>query len=188
MKQFVVHKTNFTKKGLLKGNKNWLVWSDLLHERLARRRFQMHYGTVSGTLSRLIRKLKQRPEQRRFWATHFNRKWGHLHFKAHWRYQICIFKCLYYYRDDLFKNLGKATIQKWKTTTSGWRAYVAQKCLCLSSLFIDYYEVAQETGANNRPPKLFHGAITHKTAKWPRHTHYYTFPICNCIQRTCVVG
>ena len=75
-----------------------------------------------------------------------------------------------------------------RATISGWRACVAQKCLCLSSLFIDYYKVAQETGANNRPQKLFHDAITHKTAKWPKHTYYYTFPICNWIHRTCDVG
>ena len=36
-----------------------------------------------------------------FLATHVNRKWGLFHFKAPWRYQICISKCLYYNRDDL---------------------------------------------------------------------------------------
>ena len=36
-----------------------------------------------------------------FWATNVNRNWGLFHFKAPWRYQICIFKCLYYYRDNL---------------------------------------------------------------------------------------
>ena len=42
--------------------------------------------------------------------------------------------------------------------------------------------------ANSRPQKLLHDAITHKTAKWPKETYYYTFPIRNWIQRTCVVG
>ena len=46
---------------------------------------------------RLIRELKQR----RFWAPHVNRKWGPFHFKAPWRSQICISKCLNYYRDKL---------------------------------------------------------------------------------------
>ena len=36
------------------------------------------------------------------------------HFKAPRRYQICISKCLYYYRDDLYKTLGKTTVQKTK--------------------------------------------------------------------------
>ena len=120
MKQFVVHKTNFTKKGFLK-DMEWFV-----ARKTGSGRVQLHYRTVSGTLSRLIRDLKQRPEERRFWATHFNRKWGHLQFKAPWRYQICIFKCLYYYKDDLSKNLGKTTVQKWKKTTS---SYFRLKCV-----------------------------------------------------------
>ena len=45
----------------------------------------------------IIRELKQRC----FWATHVNRKWGLFHFKAPWRSQICISKCLNYYRDEL---------------------------------------------------------------------------------------
>ena len=34
------------------------------------------------------------------------------HFKAPRHYQICISKCVYYYRDDLSKTLGKTTVQK----------------------------------------------------------------------------
>ena len=45
--------------------------------------------------------------QRRFWATHVNRKSILFHLKLPWCYQICIPKCLYYYRDNLFKNWGK---------------------------------------------------------------------------------
>ena len=43
-------------------------------------------------------------------------------FKAPWRYQICISKCLNYYRDDLSEKIGKTIVQKWKKSTSGWRA------------------------------------------------------------------
>ena len=68
-----------------------------------------------------------------FKATHVNRKWGLFHFKAPWRYQICISKCLYYYRDDLFKHLGKNTLKNEKKTTSGWRA-----SLKLSSLMTQH--------------------------------------------------
>ena len=68
-----------------------------------------------------------------FKATHVSRKWSLFHFKAPWRYQICISKCLYYYRDDLFKHLGKNTLKNEKKTTSGWRA-----SLKLSSLMTQH--------------------------------------------------
>ena len=38
-----------------------------------------------------------------------------------WRYQICIAKCLYSYRDDLPKNLFKITAEECKKSTSGLR-------------------------------------------------------------------
>ena len=38
--------------------------------------------------------------QRRFWVKHVNQKWGLFHFKAPWCYQICIPKCLDYYRSE----------------------------------------------------------------------------------------
>ena len=57
-------------------------------------------------------------EQRRFWATHVKRKWYLFHFKAPWRYQICISKCLYYYRGHFSKHLGETTVKKWKKKRS----------------------------------------------------------------------
>ena len=45
--------------------------------------------------------------------------------KAPWRYQICISKCLYYYRDELSKNWAKKPSKNEnKKTTSGWRASI----------------------------------------------------------------
>ena len=61
-------------------------------------------------------------KQRRFWAVHVNRKWAFLSFNTPWRYQICIAKYLYTYRDDLLKNLFKITAEEFKKSTSGWRA------------------------------------------------------------------
>ena len=61
--------------------------------------------------------------QKRFWATHVNRKSIRYYFKLPWRYQICISKCLYYYRDDLFINWGKPPSKNAKKkTTNGWHA------------------------------------------------------------------
>ena len=47
--------------------------------------------------------LKKRRElkQRRFWATHVKRKWGLLTIYRPWRWQICIAKFLFTYKDDL---------------------------------------------------------------------------------------
>ena len=42
-------------------------------------------------------------KQQRFWATHVKRKWAFFFFNMPQRYQICIAKCLYSYRDDLPK-------------------------------------------------------------------------------------
>ena len=42
-------------------------------------------------------------QQRRFWATHVNRKWRRFSFTMHWQYQIYSAKCLY----CLLENLGK---------------------------------------------------------------------------------
>ena len=58
--------------------------------------------------SLVIREIKQR----RFWATHVNRKRHLFHFKINWQYQICLSWSLSYYRDDLSKNLGKNTTQE----------------------------------------------------------------------------
>jgi len=61
-------------------------------------------------------------KQRRFWATHVNRKWAFFSFSKTSRYRICIAKCLNSYRDDLPKNLFKITAKVCKKSISGWRA------------------------------------------------------------------
>ena len=50
-------------------------------------------------------------KQRRFWATHVNRKWGLLPFYMPWRQQICIAEFLFSYKDDLPESLNQATAQ-----------------------------------------------------------------------------
>ena len=61
-------------------------------------------------------------KQRRFWATHVNRKWAFFSFSKPLRYRICIAKCLNSYRDDLLKDLFKITTQVCKKSISGSRA------------------------------------------------------------------
>ena len=56
-----------------------------------------------------------RIKQRRFSATQVNRKWAIFHFKLPWRYQICITKRKYPYRDDLRKKLFKIKAQECKS-------------------------------------------------------------------------
>ena len=58
-----------------------------LGQRLIRRK--------TGSSKCLSKRANRELKQRRFWATHFNRKWGLFHFKSPWRYQ----KCLYYYHN-----------------------------------------------------------------------------------------
>ena len=65
----------------------------------------------------VIRELKQR----RFWAKHVNRKWGHLPFYVGGFYQICISEFLFSYKDDLPKGFNQTTAQCCKKSTSGWR-------------------------------------------------------------------
>ena len=66
----------------------WSVFLKMAHDNL----FESLYWLLFND----TRKLKQR----RFWVMRVNRKWGLFHFKAPWRCQICICKCLHYYRDD----------------------------------------------------------------------------------------
>ena len=61
-----------------------------------------------------IRELKQR----RFWATHVNRKWGLLPFYMPGHYQICIAEFLFSYKDDLSKGFNQTTAQCCKKSTS----------------------------------------------------------------------
>ena len=60
-------------------------------------------------------------KQRRFWATHVNRKWGLLPFYMPGHYQICIAKFLFSYKDDLPESFNQTTTQCCKKSTSGWR-------------------------------------------------------------------
>ena len=62
----------------------------------------------------VLRELKQR----RFWVTHVNRKGAVFSFNMPWRYQICMARCFYAYRDDLTKHLFKITAQECKKSTS----------------------------------------------------------------------
>ena len=60
-------------------------------------------------------------KQRRFWATHVNRKWGPLPFYMPRHWQICIAKCLFSYKEDLIESFNRTTAQWCKKSTSGWR-------------------------------------------------------------------
>ena len=64
---------------------------------------------------------KRELKQRRFWATHVNRKWGLLPFYMPGHYQICIAEFLFSYKDDLPKGFNQTTAQRCKKSTSGWR-------------------------------------------------------------------
>ena len=75
-------------------------------------------GQVVNVEQEVIRELKQR----RFWATHVNRKWAFFSFSKTLRYRIYIAKCLNSYRDDLLKNLFKITAKVCKKSISRWRA------------------------------------------------------------------
>ena len=53
----------------------------------------------------------------------YNTFWGpRRYFISPWRYQICIARFLYSYRDKLLKNVDKTIAKKGKKYTSGWRA------------------------------------------------------------------
>ena len=76
-----------------------------------------------------IRKLKQR----RFWATHVNRKWAFLPFYMPWRWQICIAKFLFLLERRftlVFQTNHCPVIQKVHFRLTS----VAQKRCCLRSL------------------------------------------------------
>ena len=60
--------------------------------------------------------------ERRFWATHVNRKWGDFRFNIPWLYQMCIAKGLHSYKDNSPENLGVTTVQECKMSTSGWHS------------------------------------------------------------------
>ena len=58
---------------------------------------------------------------------HVKRKWAFFSFNMTWRYQICMTKSPYSYRDDLLKNLFKFTAEECKRSTSGWRSSLKNK-------------------------------------------------------------
>ena len=60
-------------------------------------------------------------KQRRFWATHVNRKWGLFPFYTPGHYQICIAEFLFSHKDDLPEGFNQTTAQRCKKSTSGWR-------------------------------------------------------------------
>ena len=99
-------------------------------------------------------------KERRFWATPVNRKWGLFHFKAPWRSQICISKCLNYYRDKLSQKMGKITVEKWKKTlpidVRRWKTSLLYKFTNYSPkrrwLVVLFTESAQRRG--QYPPPL----------------------------------
>ena len=73
-------------------------------------------------------------KQRRFWATHVNRKWGLFSFNMPWcLWKICIAKFLFSDRDDLAENLGATTAHE-RQKVHFRLICVAHKRLCLSSL------------------------------------------------------
>ena len=73
-------------------------------------------------------------KQRRFWATHVNRKWGLFSFNMPWcLWKICIAKFLYPDGDDLAENLGATTAHE-RQKVDFRLICVAHKRLCLSSL------------------------------------------------------
>ena len=93
--------------------KRWCVIDSMGHENYTQ------YHKCDETIFAVpftIRKLKQR----RFWATHVNRKWSLLHFYMPWRWQICIAKFLFSYKDHLPESFNQTTPQWCKKSTSGW--------------------------------------------------------------------
>ena len=60
-------------------------------------------------------------KQRRFWATHVNRKWVLFPSNMPWRYWICTVISLCSQRDGLPENLANTTTQECTKSTPGWR-------------------------------------------------------------------
>ena len=92
-----IRRTGEKKKTLVTMVSTWVSsrkWSDLHTLKVARSRKYSHDLKLAAD----IRELKER----RFWP-----EVSLFHFKAPWRTQTCISKCLYYYRDDLSKILAK---------------------------------------------------------------------------------
>ena len=82
-----------------------------LGQRLIRRK--------TGSSKCLSKRANRELKQRRFWATHVNRKWGLFHFKPPWRYP----KCLYHSIIETISPImwAKPPSKNEKKTTCGWR-------------------------------------------------------------------
>ena len=90
---------------------SYATWYFLAKFTFHLKREEVCIKTRSTSASRTNRSFKQP----RFWLTHVNRKWAVFSFNMRWRYQICIVRCLYLYRNDLPQNVLKKS-------TSGWHA------------------------------------------------------------------
>ena len=110
--------------------KSWCVIDSMGHENYTQ------YHKCDKTIFAVpftIRKLKQR----RFWATHVNRKWGLLHFYMPWRWQICIAKFILSCKDDLPKSFNQTTAQWRKKFTSGWLSSLKKTLLLKLPIILD---------------------------------------------------
>ena len=81
-----------------------------------------HPTGICEFLSVVVATCQSEFKNRRFWATHGNRKSSFFSFNMRQRYHICVAECFYSYRDDLPKNLFKVTAQECKKSTSCWRS------------------------------------------------------------------
>ena len=80
----------------------------------------------SPSIRRKHQKTNRELKQRRFLATHVNRKWGLFSYNMTWRRQICIAKCLYSHRDDLAEAFG-LNYCPWMKKVRFRLTYVAKK-------------------------------------------------------------
>ena len=96
--------------------------------------------------------------QRRFWATHVNRKWTYSLLIFLVASKICIAKSLFYYRDDLPKTLFKIIAQECKKSTSGWRASLKMVATFWTSSINNRcskkWEILRNTPSTENPWKL----------------------------------
>ena len=76
-----------------------MVWYNTWEIHLHDRKLWFSHSQVIFQVHSVFRKFTHW----RFWATNVNRKWAFFSFNMPWRYQICIAKCLYSYRDDLHR-------------------------------------------------------------------------------------
>ena len=106
------------------------AWNSLLLAKHVRSRWLHGYWPplpfVSVHKKKAPKKTNRELEQRRFLATHVNRKWGLFSYNMTWRRQICIAKCLYSHRDDLAEAFG-LNYCPWMKKVRFRLTYVAKK-------------------------------------------------------------